>query len=212
MNNIRAYVYRVALFFLIAIPIAALSLLANWQEYRHFHLFSDTNWSIRRNYIDELFFRIEYYRFMNGHYPIVLEEVDDLDSPFRHNGDGEIVDYYDNPIQYDLVGETFTVFSFGRDGRPGGDGLDADVYSRWTGQKLTPPTLRQFYRDCQTKGLVLTSLIAGAVGGLLAVPTRNRKQPFPNSWKRIIVRIGITCAASVIAALFIGIVHLPSGH
>jgi hypothetical protein len=37
------------------------------------------------------------------------------------------LDGWDNPLKYELHGDTFTVCSLGRDGRPGGVGLDADL-------------------------------------------------------------------------------------
>jgi general secretion pathway protein G len=67
----------------------------------------------------------------NGEYPSNSEGLSKLDVNIRR-------DPWGNEYQYNNPGknkEPFEVFSFGADGEPGGEGLDADIYSWQIGRE-----------------------------------------------------------------------------
>jgi general secretion pathway protein G len=72
---------------------------------------------------------VEAYRLTNGRYPDNDEGLEKL--PLKNR-----TDPWGNAYQYNCPGksEPFDVFSLGADGRDGGDGMDADIYSWQLGE------------------------------------------------------------------------------
>lgn len=83
---------------------------------------------------------LELYRLDTGRYPTTAQGLKALiERPVsvdisRFNPDGYLKrrrlakDPWDNLYQYKLSGSRYELFSLGRDGRPGGEGYDADLH------------------------------------------------------------------------------------
>ncbi|WP_165220350.1 hypothetical protein [Aquisphaera insulae] len=152
---------------------------------------------------------IEAHRKVSGHLPASLAELDivkrkerfELDSQGRPLGAGPI------PYHYQAEGDRYTLFWPGNDGRPGGYGLDADVYPKSTGRPIDPITFRQFVFDLPTRGILWSSVLAGGFAGLacLQVSQSHRGIGFA-------VWVVITSAAALLMALIMAAIHYPSGH
>ncbi len=71
---------------------------------------------------------VEAFNLQNGRYPTNEEGLDSL--PLKTHRDP-----WGNPYGYNCPAqdEPFEVFSLGADGRPGGDGVNVDIYSRQLG-------------------------------------------------------------------------------
>jgi general secretion pathway protein G len=67
---------------------------------------------------------VETYNLANGRFPTNDEGLQKL--PLKNH-----TDPWGNPYEYNCPGKTepFEVYSLGADGRPGGDGMNADIYS-----------------------------------------------------------------------------------
>jgi general secretion pathway protein G len=76
---------------------------------------------------------VENYKLTHGEYPDNADGLDKLPLKTR-------TDPWGNPYQYNSPGqsEPFDVFSFGGDGREGGEGIDADIYSWQLGDVEKP--------------------------------------------------------------------------
>ncbi|WP_315764279.1 type II secretion system major pseudopilin GspG [Sphingomonas sp. Y38-1Y] len=81
---------------------------------------------------------LKMYRLDNGDYPTTAQGLKALAEkpstppiPSNWSGDGYLgevpADPWGNPYQYSAEGGTFTLKSLGKDGKPGGEGLDADL-------------------------------------------------------------------------------------
>jgi general secretion pathway protein G len=79
---------------------------------------------------------LELYYIDNGRYPAVEEGIGalaiapqsarDWNGPYLKRAD-ELEDPWGRKYDYELDGNTFVVRSYGRDGKPGGSGVDADL-------------------------------------------------------------------------------------
>jgi hypothetical protein len=163
-----------------------------------------------RRELDELEKLVEKYRQTTGRLPAGLADLGDVksESPFRLDDTGRIVDRWKNPYQSRVEGEMFTLYSFGRDGLPGGAGLDADIYPTSAGRRLEPPTIGQFTFDMGTKQVQYTCLLAGIFAGLVCLFPTWRHRSRGAFWVRMVATaVGAFLTAVVICFLFIG-----SGH
>jgi hypothetical protein len=114
---------------------------------------------------------------------------------------------WEHPYQYRVEGDSYTLYSFGRDSRLGGEGLNADIYPSSEGRPLELPTLRQFTFNLPTEGIQWTCFLAGVCASLVCLqPSRNR------SGAGFLARVGATAIGAVLLAIFLSALHLPSGH
>ena len=116
---------------------------------------------------------IKQYQQDHGHQPELLNDlqaVTDLD--FTETG--ELLDGWDNPMVANFDGENLIVTSYGRDGEPGGTGLDHDL----TNLNPTPvdakTTLYQFLFDAPTKAVQGWCFLLGLAGAYLTFMGLNR--------------------------------------
>ncbi len=105
---------------------------------------------------------IEEYRQIRGKLPEKLQDLEIVDEGvFPKNEAGQAIDIWNNPYQYEVKDGNYQLFSFGRDGKPGGVGLDADQYAGQT--RLPFPTLAQFTALPDTFGTFVTCLLTGLI-------------------------------------------------
>ena len=152
---------------------------------------------------------IEKHRKVTGRLPASLAELDEVkgERHFRVDNEGRVVDSWKHPYQYRVEGDSFALYSFGRDGQSGGDGLDADIYPSSEGRLLEVPTLRQFTFNLPTEGVQWTCFLAGVCAGLVCLlPSRNRHGA------RFFARVGATVIGTVLGAAVISSLHIPTGH
>ena len=120
-----------------------------------------------------------------------------------------------NPFQYTAEGNSYTLLSFGADGKRGGDGLDQDTDVRdlpRNDQGYVPlpfPTLRQFTFECRTGGVRL----ACALGGVCAfIACFVAWKPLRTGPVRAAIVLSLTLTACLVTAVFMSILHIPNGH
>lgn len=154
------------------------------------------------------------YQGSEGGYPRQLDDLSTwLDTrPALNPGfasDGTCHDGWDHPIAYVGGPTSFQATSFGRDGRPGGDGLDADTTidvihgPRPADTKLT---LSQFLEKGRCRILLIWAAISALVAGVLCFAGTRRADPARPAWQSILITGLVTALAagitsSVIAAL-----------
>ncbi len=112
--------------------------------------------------LEDLKSALDKFRQGEGKYPEKLSELSNPPPQFtRIEDSGEVLDPWENPYQYHVEGGGYTLFSFGRDGRHGGQGLDQDLdvkdLSRGVGPEswhntVAIPTLWQFTFEMRDSG------------------------------------------------------------
>jgi general secretion pathway protein G len=171
---------------------------------------------------------IEDYREENGVLPTSLRDVSPRENAYyRTDESGIPVDEWERPLRYSTDDADYRLVSYGRDGKPGGEGLDADLStSDLLGQEegtrgwhplpeRAKPTFEQFVEDRGEFGMggsgrrmFVTSIVTGGLAFLVAFLTLWRSR---NLERMIIGLIVTTLGAVFIGALIVGM-HAPTGH
>lgn len=166
---------------------------------------------------------VEAYREKHGTLPATLARLDDDVKTGLHIGDDGVARIpYDGSYFYRIHGAGFTIICYGRDGKPGGAGLDADLTSddakpsaHKYGIDNAPQarmTLKQFVMEKEAREMVVTAVCAGIVTLLLALRvfrpadlTRSKLLP------ALVGAVGVLIVTVFVGAV-ITILHVPSGH
>lgn len=181
------------------VVIAVIVYLSAWRELagtfgfqRHYH----HTWR-QLSVIDS---SIQEYRRQHGRPPQTLAEV----APEHYQADS-----WDRPLEYRLNGEQYALLSLGGDGRPGGNGIDADIRA---GERLQPPmpSLRQFTFEMDSGGIRLTSIVAGACTAVMCWRLMRQTAHYP--WLLQLAACGVTLVFAWFVAMFVAVLHIPSGH
>jgi Type II secretion system (T2SS), protein G len=125
---------------------------------------------------------------------------------------GNVVDGWNHPFAYTHNATSFEVTSFGRDGMPGGVGLDCDLSTSQPRPPQAAATLSQFIFDLPTGGLIATCVASGiAAVGLTLFLVRAPRLTL-SSVAMVAVKCIATIIGALIAAAIISVAHIPSGH
>jgi len=146
--------------------------------------------------------------------------------PFVKNG--APVDGWGRPLHYSAEGTSYTILSYGRDGKPGGIGLDCDMGmvhhpAGWYADSIkfsgsyqeSPsymPTLYQFLFELPSRGMILSCFLTG---GLAFFMTFFLVRSVPSSGREIAVCIGSHFMTFLVAFFFSILIlnlHVPTGH
>ncbi len=161
---------------------------------------------------------LEKYQIEHEEFPNALTDVPNLPVS-GSDPDGIDLDEWEHPIQYELTDSSFELFSLGRDGRPGGIGLDADIYHDGRNRELSLATFRQYFGESDRAevdhgGFFMVSLIVGVMVIYQTFVLLDDLGTFEKSWspvKFILYCIAIVCIASLVGVLLLPL-HIPSGH
>jgi len=124
----------------------------------------------------------------------------------------DLLDGWGHPFVFSYAGTKFLATSYGRDGKPGGQGLDADLTSTNWDSPAAVPTFRQFLFEMHLTGVIMSCLVCGGLAGLLACLTIR----LPDLSRRGLVILAVKLAYTAAGAIFVGgiisALHVPSGH
>jgi hypothetical protein len=125
---------------------------------------------------------------------------------------GQVLDPWGNPFEYRAEGNSYTLFSLGRDGKRGGEGLDQDLdvrdlRSNDDGTHRIPvvgiPTLWQFTFEPGNDGVMLTCGLAGICAFVICLDSRRTERP---------IKLAMTLVACFVTAVVISSIHIPNHH
>jgi general secretion pathway protein G len=156
---------------------------------------------------------LDEYHDETGNFP---EKLADLKR--THPDSVRLEDPWSNPYQYQAEGDRYTLFSFGSDGKRGGEGLDQDLdvtdllpnYDSYF--RLPPvgiPTFRQFTSEPSTAGVMMTCALAGLCA-FVACLISQRPNHEGHSFR--FIKLGITLVACLLTAVFMSAIHVPNYH
>jgi hypothetical protein len=150
---------------------------------------------------------IESYRKEVGRLPATLNDLTNITG-----GTSLISDSWDRPFVYSTEGTNYLIKSFGRDGKPGGRGLDCDLTTR----DLKPPEsalpLKQFLRDVQTGPMLGTCVVSGFITFLLTIILVKRPAFSRSGLKSLGLRIGAVVIGAALVAGLMASLHVPVHH
>ncbi|MBM4040227.1 MAG: hypothetical protein FJ290_17110 [Planctomycetes bacterium] len=203
--------WRLILSLAAGLTVTILALLSAWRGVGTHENFQyqqpRTRWLLRR--IDSA---IQAYMEKTGRPPSTLGELDAVkEGSYLVDPDGAVRDGWNQPFRYSVDGGKYLVVSYGRDGKPGGRGLDCDLSNVSPAPPESLPTFGQFLFDLPTGGLVWTSVLSGMVVFLLAFFTI-KNDLYAGMPVSIAIKLVVMAIAALLFASFISFLHIPTGH
>ena len=156
---------------------------------------------------------IQSYRDMNHALPALLSDLKGLKDaylPFDDNGD--IVDSWDRPFIYSRDGTSYVAISYGRDGAPGGVGLDCDLSTSMPDPPEALPTFHQFLFELPTEGIIGSCVFCGVLAVVLTLILVKPPELTLRGMIAVTPRIIVTIIGALMLSAVISVLHIPSGH
>jgi len=153
----------------------------------------------------------EYHR-VKGTLPHSLSQLSILpDAPISKEND-VIFDSWKHPFVYQVQNGSYILTSYGRDGKPGGIGLDCDLSNINPKPAAAELPFLQVIFDPLARGMVYTSIISGVFAFLLTFDVASPIVLSRQRWAELTFKLLGTLIATLIVAVFITMLHVPSGH
>ena len=202
----------------VGLLVSVVAVVASWVAHgEEWHLRAAQD--MTQGQIADIVKAIDAYRTKTGHLPSSLEQL--RENPESDFGvgfapDGTLRDHWGRPFLYAVNGDSYTVLSYGMDGKPGGRGLNCDLTNHNFREKgLYPawyPTFWQYLFEMPTEKMTLACLICGFLAFLTSLasvraPEINRKTLLP-----LVIKISILIAFATVVAVFMSALEIPSGH
>jgi general secretion pathway protein G len=205
-------IIRLAIAFSVWIVVTGISL-----HVAHRNLANSMGWRIQQ-FKTQLFLKsvaktIDEYQRNHGKFPDSLEDVRGNENmsliPYV---DGRYLDGWGNAFAFSSTGGNCVVTSYGRDGKSGGAGLDCDLSTlNWEPPEAVP-TLRQFYFEMETRSVMSSCVICGALAYALTLFTVKVSNFRTMDIPVVLIWLGIVCVSACAVAGVIAALHVPSGH
>jgi hypothetical protein len=212
LRNSRNWTTRLLLCTATWVTISSTAYICAWREYRGYSYFRFPQ-EMTRTELERFREGIEQHREATGKLPAHLNELVPVpEQQFMSDGIGRPFDGWGHSLQYVVADGTYKLFSYGEDGKPGGEGLDADLYAGAPPSDRERLTLAQFMARPDAKGIQLTCLVAGAIAFPLFFVYGLGQQGPKLSLTRALVVSAITAIFAIFTAVFMSAAHLPSGH
>jgi type II secretory pathway pseudopilin PulG len=162
--------------------------------------------------------QIDSYHEEHGELPDALADIPDLRGSWTDPA-GPPKDEWGNRIHYRTDGSTFELQSHGRDGRPGGIGLDADLFHDGRNHERALPTFSQYFGETDPAevdrgGFFFAGLLAAGMVAWMTFHSLKGFDTSENSWTSahfICSALAIICIASLVGVVLLPL-HIPSGH
>ena len=204
----RSIVFGLVMAFSTAVLVFILVYVSAWAEMRQQVAMGDISppgiWIMRND-----FFQIRQaladYRQKHGQYPESLNQVPELKEM-------RLIDAWGHPYQYTKTENGYSLISLGRDGKPGGVGLDADIDSDQE-HILVEPTLSQFlFEAAGGRTLLNVALLASLFAGLTCYIASGSREERPASVIALLLSIAVTTVGAVIVSFFLVTIYLAGNH
>lgn len=202
----RSIVLGLVMAFSTALLVFVLVYLAAWAEMRQFIAMGDIGSSrITSMRNDFVLIRRELsdYFHLHKHYPDSLDQVPYLKGSRFH-------DAWGNEYQYSKTASGYRLLSLGRDGKPGGTGLDADIDSENCDGMLVQPTLSQFlFEAVGSRTLFTIAILAGCCAGMACFIASG---PRKVTARALLASIILSTVGAVFVSLFLVSIYLMGEH
>jgi hypothetical protein len=212
MNEQTRTSTRILVAFGIGILIFVVCLLAVWRSWRFLPEFA-FDLGVTRCKMEDIDAAISQYKEKTGGLPRSLGELIPANPHLFNGKDGNIIDAWGRPFLYSVEGDTYVMKSLGRDGKPGGVGLDCDL----TNTDRFPPgsgvTLGQFYTQPPAPTAVMASTTCGILAFFLSLLTVKPYNLRREGIAGLLLKIGLTAVGAVVVSFIISFYYLMiSGH
>ena len=203
--------FRVAVASCVGIAVSGLSLYVAWQNARDAD--ASPQQSVTRLQLKKINQTLTEYQQQFHAPPGSLAQLLAMTNGVPSSSErSDLVDGWKRTFVFSSQGTDVLIASYGRDGKPGGKGLDCDLTNKNRKPKESLPTFRQFLWDLPTKGMIGSCLFCGLLAFLLSLFTVKAPELSRSGIVNLLIRLGATALGAVIVAVFISLLHIPSGH
>ena len=213
MDTRHPNLLRLAISMTSGMAVALIALLVAWHTIAPLPNVRHAQW-FTQEILSELSRAIPEYQQHTHALPQTLNDLRILKQtyflPFRK--ERELLDGWKRPFTYTVTETNYTVTSLGRDGNPGGVGLDCDLTLIDPKPMAAIPTLAQFLFDCPTLGIVLTCIFSGFLTFILCWFLAKPRQWTRQSVVALSAKLLATLIGAILMALLLAVLHIPSGH
>lgn len=204
----RNIAFGLVVAFATALLVFVLVYLSAWIEIRQGvalgGIHSATLWKLHYDF-EQLRHLLTDYHDKHGRYPDSLKQLPELK-------EWQFDDGWKHPYQYSVTGTGYRLISLGRDGKPGGEGLDADIDSERE-YPAVEPTFRQFLFEAAGGGTLLrVALVASFLVGLTCYVASGRPAGQPVSMVALLMSIAATTTGAVVVSFFLLTIYLMGEH
>jgi len=207
--NFRKLCHRLLAAAAICLIVSGISIYVAWGNAS---TSNDCRWEqyVTRLRLKSIADSIAAYRHQFGVSPQSLGDLVKFPNLFSPEDISNPIDGWGNPMVLSNNTTNLVVTSYGRDGKPGGIGLDCDLTTENQDPKEARPTFQQFLYEMPTKGMILSCFVCGGFAGLLGfltikIPDLNRNTMIKLLFKLVVMVFAAVFMASIIAAL-----HIPA--
>jgi len=156
---------------------------------------------------------VEQQRSATGVLPAALDNLAEVkERRFDTDNNGRVVDAWGHAFVYSQTDDGYEIWSYGRDGRAGGVGLDADVCADGRGYDNSLPTLRQFALERNTRGILGACLASGLLAAVTYLLLSRKQRDEQGAVGNVLANMLGTLLFSVLVAAVLVVLHIPSGH
>jgi hypothetical protein len=208
----QRWLWHIGLALIVGVVVFATSVLASWIHMREPGVGS-TEQRFTQSMMESLDRDLHTYHDEHGEWP---ESLCDLHETWCAEY-GEPYDGWQRPLIYSVRGDGFELRSLGRDARPGGIGLDADLYSDHRNEQAARLPFRQFFHDTPTGGNRVFCLLIAVVAAAqylslqyLLLQFSDRDTMIGGLRQAILLTTTLIVAATALAFL-VTPSHIPSG-
>ncbi len=122
------------------------------------------------------------------------------------------LDAWGRPFVYSIDGTDFKLSSYGRDGKPGGIGLDADLVINPAEPREFQLPFHQFIFHKPARGVVVTCLACGVIVFFISIITIDPSTLQNRGAVTIAVKLAVTIIVTLVIASFMTMLHIPNHH
>lgn len=206
------FAFRLLTALLMGFAVICLSLDVAWQHARSSLGTRGEQWLTQWR-LDELNEGMNNYRSEFNAFPHSLDQLKAATNNMqRFNNEEAFVDGWKRKFVYSFEGTNGVITSYGRDGKPGGEGLDYDLENLNSEPKASKPTFYQFIFDMPIRKVITSCLAVGGIVFLLCFFTIKKPDLSRAGIVTLMVHLVIIFAGAWFVAGVISVLHLSSGH
>ena len=204
---------RILLCFATAFIISATAYLCAWLTWGGVDANPYARGATRRS-LEALRQDIEAYADKNGAYPAKLTDLKVVQHEHVPTDEaGNPVDMWGNPLQYQVQGDSYQLYSYGPHGPQGGGGPNTYLYAGQPDPMVERTPFWQYTLSERARPVQKVCLLAGLIAFPLSLLQATGIHEHPPSLFRFFVRIGVTAVFAILAAFVMSALHaIPSGH
>lgn len=215
MNKYRTIVIRISLSIIAGVIVALIATASAWRSIGsrwNFH----PEYEATRHAVYELQELIRLHRAtakaLPGSLPELRRTRDRHVTEFQWNEADMPLDGWGRPFVYVIEGDRYMITSLGRDGKPGGIGLDSDLSTTDLPIKEASPTFGQFIRLPLARGALVTCLACGVLTFVVSLTVVKPSELRGRGLAALAVKLIATCIGAILVASFLAMFHIPNHH